>query len=68
MVALSEWCNPARRISVSRELTKKFEETVTGTLPEVIGHFQTHPPKGEFVVVLEGNLSSSDDTHHTENE
>lgn len=43
-----------RQVSVSKELTKKFEETITGTLSEVISHFQLHPIKGEFVVVLKG--------------
>lgn len=47
-------CAPERRISVSRELTKKFEETVNGRIEEVWQHFTTHAPKGEFVVVLEG--------------
>lgn len=43
-----------RRVSVSRELSKKFEQTVRGTLSEVIAHFEAHPPKGEFVIVVEG--------------
>lgn len=43
-----------RGVSVSRELTKKFEETINGTLAEVIHHFETHPIKGEFVIILEG--------------
>lgn len=47
-------CGPERRISVSRELTKKFEETINGTVAEVKSHFASHAPKGEFVVVLEG--------------
>lgn len=51
---LSELFGPDRRISVSRELTKKFEETVTGTLEEVAKHFEVKKPKGEFVVVLHG--------------
>ena len=37
-----------------REITKKFEETVRGTLDEVIAHFKEHEPKGEFVIVVEG--------------
>ena len=41
-----------RRVSVSRELTKKFEQTVRGTLSEVIAHFKSQQPKGEFVIVL----------------
>jgi 16S rRNA (cytidine1402-2'-O)-methyltransferase len=52
---LSEIINPQeRRISVSRELTKKFEETITGPLVDVLAHFKAHAPKGEFVVTVEG--------------
>jgi len=43
-----------RNVSVSRELSKKFEETVRGTLTSVLQHFTETPPKGEFVIVLEG--------------
>lgn len=43
-----------RRVSVSRELTKIYEETVNGTLEEVFKHFKEHVVKGEFVIVLEG--------------
>jgi len=43
-----------RSVSVSRELTKKFEETVTGKITEVKQHFEEHTIKGEFVIVLEG--------------
>lgn len=43
-----------RRVAVVREITKKFEETVRGTLDEVIAHFKEHEPKGEFVIVVEG--------------
>lgn len=43
-----------RPISVSRELTKKFEETVRGTIGEVLDHFRWHEPKGEFVLVVQG--------------
>lgn len=46
-----------RPVSVSRELTKKFEETVRGTLKEVAKHFSLHDPKGEFVIVLAGKQS-----------
>ena len=41
-------------VSVSRELTKKFEQTVRGTVAEVLEHFRTTEPKGEFVIVLAG--------------
>ena len=43
-----------RKVSVSRELSKKFEETVTGTIEEVLDHFRRKSPKGEFVIVLQG--------------
>ncbi len=43
-----------RKVSVSRELSKKFEETVRGTVSELIPHFQKKEPKGEFVIVVEG--------------
>ncbi len=51
---LAECFGDDRRVSVSRELSKKFEQTVRGTLREVIDHFEAHPPKGEFVIVVEG--------------
>ncbi|GAB4452750.1 MAG: 16S rRNA (cytidine(1402)-2'-O)-methyltransferase [Armatimonadaceae bacterium] len=43
-----------RLVAVGRELTKKFEEFVRGTLPEVIAHYNENPPKGECVIVLAG--------------
>ena len=43
-----------RHISVSRELTKIYEETLRGTLLEVLAHFEKNPPKGELVIVVEG--------------
>ena len=49
-----------RRISVSRELTKKFEETVNGSVEMIINHFSQHAPKGEFVVVLQGTDYAND--------
>ncbi len=49
-----EFFGEERQISVSREITKKFEETIRGTLVEVLQHFTEHQPKGEFVMVLAG--------------
>ncbi len=43
-----------RRVSVTRELTKKFEQTVRGTLDEVAQYFRDNEPRGEFVIVVEG--------------
>jgi len=43
-----------RRVSVCREISKVHEESVRGTLDEVIAHFTEKEPKGEFVIVLAG--------------
>ena len=43
-----------RLASISRELSKLHEETVRGTLAELLDHFTTHAPRGEFVVVIAG--------------
>lgn len=43
-----------RPVSVSRELTKKFEQTVRGSVAEVLDYFRVHEPKGEFVIVVAG--------------
>ncbi|MBR5138356.1 MAG: 16S rRNA (cytidine(1402)-2'-O)-methyltransferase [Alistipes sp.] len=51
---LAEVFGEERKVSVSRELTKKFEQTVRGTIAEVLEHFRTHEPKGEFVIVVAG--------------
>ena len=49
-----------RRVAVVREITKKFEETVRGTVAEVISHFKAHEPKGEFVIVVAGYDSKAE--------
>ncbi|NNE54753.1 MAG: 16S rRNA (cytidine(1402)-2'-O)-methyltransferase [Flavobacteriales bacterium] len=51
---LIDACGEDRYVSVSRELSKLHEETVRGSLAEVKAHFEAHPPKGEFVLVLSG--------------
>lgn len=43
-----------REVSVSREISKIHEETVRGTLEDVISHFSVNEPKGEIVIVLNG--------------
>ncbi|MFZ6012147.1 MAG: 16S rRNA (cytidine(1402)-2'-O)-methyltransferase [Bacteroidota bacterium] len=49
-----EYFGSQRKASVSRELTKMFEETFTGTLEEVLNHFSAKEVKGEIVIVVEG--------------
>lgn len=51
---LIQYMGADRLCSVSRELSKKFEENVRGTLSEVKAHFQEKPPKGEIVIVVAG--------------
>lgn len=43
-----------RQMTVCRELTKKHESSVSGTVSEVIAHFEEHEPKGECVLVIKG--------------
>ncbi|MFN7149141.1 MAG: SAM-dependent methyltransferase, partial [Microthrixaceae bacterium] len=43
-----------RRVALCRELTKLHEETWRGTLAEAGEHLDLHPPRGEYVVVLDG--------------
>lgn len=43
-----------RQASISRELSKLYEENVRGTLTELKAHFETHPVKGEFVFCVAG--------------
>lgn len=49
-----EYFGADRNASVSRELTKKFEETINGTVQQLIDHFSTKEIKGEIVIVVEG--------------
>ncbi len=44
-----------RQAAVGRELSKHFEELVRGPLSSIRAHFTTHPPKGEFVIVVAGS-------------
>ena len=45
---------PTRKITIARELTKFFEQTVTGTTTEILDYFTLHPDKvrGEFVIIV----------------
>ena len=52
LLELKEYLPVNRRINISREISKKFEETIRGTAAELEQHFTTKPPKGEFVVVI----------------
>ena len=51
----SDYFSPEKQVSVSREITKIYEETFRGTIEESIEHFEKNKPKGEFVIVLSTN-------------
>lgn len=51
---LQETFGGDRRLSLSRELTKLHEETLRMTLAEAAAYFDVHPPRGEFVLIVEG--------------
>lgn len=52
---LSSVCGSDRKVSVSRELTKVFEENIRGTIDEVIAQFAIKKVKGEIVIIVEGS-------------
>ncbi|MCB1002791.1 MAG: 16S rRNA (cytidine(1402)-2'-O)-methyltransferase [Acidimicrobiales bacterium] len=47
-------CGPHRRVALARELTKLHQEVWRGTLSEAGAHLAEHPPRGEYVLVLDG--------------
>jgi 16S rRNA (cytidine1402-2'-O)-methyltransferase len=49
-----------RQIAVARELTKFHEEIFRGKLSEASSHFTANPPRGEFTLVVEGNLAPAE--------
>jgi 16S rRNA (cytidine1402-2'-O)-methyltransferase len=51
----AEYFGKDRKASVSRELTKIFEETANGTIEEIVNHFKAKEVKGEIVIVVAGN-------------
>lgn len=54
LTQFSENFGSDRQASVSREISKIYEETIRGTLRDIITHFESHPVKGEIVIVLGG--------------
>ena len=51
-----EYFGEDRTVSVSRELTKLYEETIRGTAKEVLDYYTSKPPKGEIVIVVGGRM------------
>ncbi len=55
---LADYLGKERPASVSREISKLHEETVRGTLAELVSHFSVNEPRGEFVLIIEGKEKS----------
>jgi 16S rRNA (cytidine1402-2'-O)-methyltransferase len=54
MKELTDILGTSRTVAAVREISKLHEETLRGTAAELHSHFEAHPPRGEFVVVIEG--------------
>lgn len=54
LTQLCQYFGDDRPVSVSRELTKLYEETIRGTAKEVLKYYTLKPPKGEIVIVVSG--------------
>ena len=57
---LSDACGSDRSLEVGRELTKRYEENIGTTIGEVINHFKSSKPKGEFTLVLGGRIQKAE--------
>lgn len=64
LTELASACGPDRPASVSREISKLHEDTVRGTLAELIEHFELNQPRGEIVIVTGGNSSDTAPREH----
>lgn len=60
---LKHYLGGQRKASVSRELSKLFEETKIGTISELIEFYTLKPAKGEIVVVVEGSKNASENNN-----
>ena len=54
LTQFSEYFGEKRHVSVSRELTKLYEETIRGTITEVLNYYENKAPKGEIVLIVAG--------------
>ena len=54
LTQLAETFGDERKASVSREISKLYEETIRGTLGELVARFTQNQPKGEFVIIVAG--------------
>ncbi len=63
---LSTLCGIDRPIQISRELTKRYEESIGSTIKEAIEYFQNNKPRGEFTIVLGGNNKNTNPISESE--
>ena len=63
LTELKEHCGGDREASVSREISKKFEETLKGTLETLSEHFSQNPPKGEIVIIVAPKTETAKKEH-----
>jgi 16S rRNA (cytidine1402-2'-O)-methyltransferase len=64
LVQLGEYCGMDRQASVSREISKLHDTTVTGTIAELVDFFTINNPRGEIVIVVDGNNSKAEKKVH----
>lgn len=54
LLRMAEVWGAERRVCLARELTKRYEEFVRGTIAECLAHLEQYPPQGEYCVIAEG--------------
>jgi len=64
---IKEFIGIERQISISREISKMFEETIRGNAEELLTHFQIKEPRGEFVIIIGPTTISSKKIREKEN-
>ena len=62
---LAEYFGTERQVSVCREISKVHEESVRGTLAQVVAHFQENEPRGEIVVIVAGRDDKDNNSNNS---
>ena len=62
---LAEYFGTERQVSVCREISKVHEESVRGTLDQVVAHFQENEPRGEIVVIVAGRDDKDNNSNNS---
>jgi 16S rRNA (cytidine1402-2'-O)-methyltransferase len=64
LMQLADYLGIERKASVSREISKLYEQTVHGSLEELIHWFTNNEPRGEFVIVVAGKEDKKNSKHY----